>query len=149
MRAVPEVGEAQERERRPFAHGAPVRRPTIHMGDVTNRSGSRNLNARYFAKLLGRAIVILGRGQVHLRDSGSDSGGRLKAIEPKEPVLDGDYRLNTVLRRQTEVDDDGQSRFVYVVEVELMTVKTQERAWVRETRIATELSLSPPASDDW
>jgi len=103
------------------------------------------VNTQYFAKRLERELLNSGRVRV-VAAADQDSINVAERARQSEHASDdtvksqgnevgADFTLQTVINSQNETDGSGQSVRAYLVNMELVSVETNEKVWIGEKMI--------------
>jgi PBP1b-binding outer membrane lipoprotein LpoB len=121
------------------------KKPVVKLMGVIKRTDDRNVNTDYFAKQLERQLLNSGRCRVVAawsqdninvveRARQSQHAGDDSAKSPQNE-LGADFTLQTVINSQNETDGAGRTVRAYLVNMELVSVETNEKVWIGEKMI--------------
>ncbi len=121
------------------------RRPVVKLKGVIKRTDDRNVNEQYFGKQLERTLlnsgqvrVVAAAGQddinVDERDRQSQQASDDSA-KTQQDELGADFTLQTIINSQNDTDGRGQAIRAYLINMELLSVQTNEKVWIGEERI--------------
>jgi PBP1b-binding outer membrane lipoprotein LpoB len=121
------------------------KKPVVKLMGVTKRTDDRNVNTEYFSKRLERELLNSGRVRV-VAGWGQDSINVVERARQATHASDdsvkshgnetgADFTLQTVVNSQNETDGGGQSVRAYLVNMELISVETNEKVWIGEKQI--------------
>ena len=121
------------------------RRPVVKLAGVIKRTDDRNVNEQFFGKQLERTLlnsgqvrVVAARGQdninVRERDRQAEHASD-ESAKTQQDELGADYTLQTIINSQNDTDGRGQAVRAYLINMELLSVQTNEKVWIGEDRI--------------
>jgi PBP1b-binding outer membrane lipoprotein LpoB len=121
------------------------KKPVIKLMGVKKRTDDRNVNEEFFAKQLERQLLNSGRVRVVAAWGQDDVNvverARQATMASDETVKSqgnetgADFTLQTLVNSQNETDGGGKSVRAYLVNMELVSVETNEKAWIGEEKI--------------
>jgi PBP1b-binding outer membrane lipoprotein LpoB len=120
-------------------------RPVIKLMGVQKRTDDRNVNTQYFSKRLERELLNSGRARV-VAGWGQDNVNLVERARQAKMADDdtaksqgneigADFTLQTIINSQNETDGGGQSVRAYLINMELISVETNEKVWIGEKSI--------------
>jgi len=120
-------------------------KPVVKLMGVQKRTDDRNVNTQYFSKRLEREMLNSGRVRV-VASWGQDNVNMVERARQATHANDdtaksqgnevgADFTLQTIVNSQNETDGGGQSVRAYMVNMELVSVETNEKVWIGEKRI--------------
>ncbi|MEM7675928.1 MAG: penicillin-binding protein activator LpoB [Myxococcota bacterium] len=121
------------------------RKPVVKLRGVIKRTDDRNVNTQYFSKQLER--TLLNSGQVRVvaaagQDNINVSERNRQAVhasdesaKSQQAELGADFTLQTVINSQNDTDGGGRTLRAYLVNMELLSVETNEKVWIGEEKI--------------
>ena len=141
------VGDFRERE---------ARKPVVKLRGIIKRTDDRNVNEQYFGKQLertmlnsGKVRVVAAAGQenvnVRERDRQADHASD-ESAKTQRDELGADFTLQTIINSQNDTDGEGKAVRAYLVNMELLSVQTNEKVWIGEEKI---LKYIEQASTSW
>ena len=121
------------------------RRPVVKLRGVIKRTDDRNVNEQYFGKQMERTLlnsgqvrVVAAAGQddinVAERDRQSQQASDDSA-KTQQDELGADFTLQTIINSQNDTDGRGKAIRAYLINMELLSVQTNEKVWIGEERI--------------
>jgi PBP1b-binding outer membrane lipoprotein LpoB len=121
------------------------KKPVIKLMGVLKRTDDRNVNEQFFAKQLERQLLNSGRVRV-VAAWGQDDVNVVERARQAQNAGDetvksqgnetgADFTLQTLINSQNETDGGGKSVRAYLVNMELVNVETNEKAWIGEEKI--------------
>ena len=120
------------------------RKPVVKLRGVIKRTSDRNINDQFFAKQLERAMlnsgkvrVVAGAGQdnINVRERTRQSKHASDdSASTQQDELGADFTLQTIINSQDD-KEAGQTVRAYLVNMELVSVRTNEKVWIGEERI--------------
>ena len=125
--------------------GTGGQKPIVKLMGVIKRTDDRNVNEQYFAKRLERELLNSGKVRV-VAAWGQDNINVVEKARQATHASDdtaksqgneagADYTLQTVVNSQNETDGGGKSVRAYMVNMELVSVETNEKVWIGEKMI--------------
>lgn len=138
-----------------FMQANPGKKPVIKLMGIQKRTDDRNVNHMYFAKQLERYLLNSGKVRV-VAAYGQDNVNLIERERQSKHASDetakshqmetgADFTLQTIINSQNETDGRGQSVRAYLVNMELVSVETNEKAWIGE-KIIRKVVDQPSAS---
>ncbi len=132
------------------------RRPVVKLRGVIKRTDDRNVNEQYFGKQLERTLLNSGQVRV-VAAAGQDDinvGERQRqartasdeSVKTEGEELGADFTLQTVINSQNDTDGRGEAIRAYLVNMELVSVESNEKVWIGEEKIVKRISQ---ASTSW
>lgn len=120
-------------------------KPVVKLMGVTKRTDDRNVNTEYFSKRLERELLNSGRVRV-VAGWGQDGINVVERARQATHASDdtvksqgnetgADFTLQTTVNSQNETDGGGQSVRAYLVNMELISVESNEKVWIGEKMI--------------
>lgn len=120
-------------------------KPVIKLMGVLKRTDDRNVNTMLFTKKLERALLNSGRARV-VASYGQDAVNEVERIRQSKHASDetaksqqmetgADFTLQTIVNSQNETNGGGKAVRVYMVNMELVNVETNEKVWIGEKSI--------------
>lgn len=120
-------------------------KPVVKLMGVIKRTDDRNVNSDYFAKQLERQLLNSGRVRV-VAAWGQDDINVVERARQAQNASDdtvksqgnetgADFTLQTVVNSQNESDGGGKQVRAYLVNMELVSVETNEKVWIGEKMI--------------
>ena len=121
------------------------RRPVIKLRGVIKRTDDRNVNEQYFGKQLERTMlnsgqvrVVAASGQENInvreRDRQAEHASD-ESVKTQRDELGADFTLQTIINSQNDTDGRGRQIRAYLVNMELLSVQTNEKVWIGEEKI--------------
>ncbi|MEL7370332.1 MAG: hypothetical protein AAFN74_15535 [Myxococcota bacterium] len=132
------------------------RKPVVKLRGVIKRTDDRNVNEQYFGKQLERTMLNSGRVRV-VASAGQDNINARErdrqsihasdeSAKSQQQELGADFTLQTIINSQNDTDGAGRALRAYLVNMELLSVETNEKVWIGEERI---VKFVEQASVDW
>ena len=128
-----------------FMQAGDGEKPVVKLMGVIKRTDDRNVNTQYFSKRLERELlnsgqvrVVAGWDQQNINvaerarqatHAGDDS------VKSQGNEQGADFTLQTVVNSQNETDGEGKSVRAYLVNMELVSVESNEKVWIGEKMI--------------
>ena len=120
-------------------------KPVVKLMGVQKRTDDRNVNEQYFAKQLEKELLNSGRVRV-VASWGQDDVNVVErarqathagdeSVKSQGNEQGADFTLQTIINSQNETDGGGQSVRAYLVNMELVSVETNEKVWIGEKSI--------------
>lgn len=121
------------------------KKPVVKLMGVLKRTDDRNVNEQYFGKRLERELLNSGRVRV-VASWGQDDVNVVErarqathagdeTVKSQGNETGADFTLQTIVNSQNETDGGGQSVRAYMVNMELISVETNEKVWIGEKQI--------------
>lgn len=121
------------------------KKPVVKLMGVNKRTDDRNVNEEFFSKQLERQLLNSGRVRV-VAAWGQDNVNVVERARQATHASDetaksqgnetgSDFTLQTIVNSQNETDGGGQSVRAYLVNMELVSVETNEKVWIGEKQI--------------
>lgn len=120
-------------------------RPVVKLMGVQKRTDDRNVNTQYFSKRLERELlnsgtvrVVAGWGQDNVNMVERARQAKMASDETAKShgnEVGADFTLQTIVNSQNETDGGGRSVRAYLVNMELISVETNEKVWIGEKSI--------------
>lgn len=120
-------------------------KPIVKLMGVIKRTDDRNVNTQYFTKRLekellnsGRVRVVAGADQTAInRAEKADQAQNAsdETVKSQGNETGADFTLQTVVNSQNETDGAGKSVRAYLVNMELVSIESQEKVWIGEKMI--------------
>ncbi len=128
-----------------YQSGNAGKKPVIKLMGVIKRTDDRNVNTDFFAKQLERTLLNSGRVRVvaaYGQDSINVAERDRQAVHASDDTakshqneVGADFTLQTWVNSQNETDGGGKAVRAYLVNMELVSVETNEKVWIGEQRI--------------
>ena len=125
-------------------------KPIVKLMGVKKRTDDRNVNEEFFAKQLERELLNSGRVRVVAawgQDNVNVAERARQATHADDETaksqgneVGADFTLQTIINSQNETDGGGQSVRAYLVNMELVSVETNEKVWIGEKQIRKVIS---------
>jgi PBP1b-binding outer membrane lipoprotein LpoB len=126
------------------------KKPVVKLMGVKKRTDDRNVNEEFFAKQLERQLLNSGRVRV-VAAWGQDDVNVVERARQATHANDetaksqgnetgADFTLQTIVNSQNETDGQGQSVRAYLVNMELVSVESNEKVWIGEKQIRKVVS---------
>ncbi|MCC7385267.1 MAG: penicillin-binding protein activator LpoB [Deltaproteobacteria bacterium] len=120
-------------------------KPVVKLMGVIKRTDDRNVNTEYFSKQLERELLNSGRCKV-VAAWGQDNINVVErarqsvhagddTAKSQQNETGADFTLQTVVNSQNETDGSGKSVRAYLVNMELVSVESNEKVWIGEKKI--------------
>ena len=124
-------------------HGG--RRPVVKLAGVIKRTDDRNVNTQFFSKQLEEELLNSGRVRVvaaDVQDEINRAERDKQALHASDETAaagqmetGADFTLQTVVNSQNDTDGEGRAVRAYLINMELVTVETQEKVWIKSHTI--------------
>lgn len=121
------------------------KKPVVKLMGVIKKTDDRNVNTDFFGKQLERQLLNSGRVRV-VAAWGQDNVNVAEKARQAEHASDdtvksqgnetgADFTLQTVVNSQNDTDGGGKSVRAYIVNMELVSVESNEKVWIGEKMI--------------
>ncbi len=130
----------------------PGEKPVVKLRGVIKRTDDRNVNEQYFTKQIERTLLNSGRVRVVASESQeqiNEAERRRQAQHASDETaknmqneVGADFTLQTIVNSQNETDGEGHSVRAYLVNMELLTVESNEKVWIGEHKIRKVVTQS-------
>lgn len=126
------------------------RKPVVKLRGVIKRTDDRNVNEQYFGKQLERTmlnsgqvrvVAAAGQDSINVRERDRQSvNASDESAKSQQEELGADFTLQTIINSQNDTDGQGRAVRAYLVNMELLSVETNEKVWIGEEKIVKFVS---------